>query len=71
MTWITQGRQVFNDSGAALIFDKKKICCSPSAVLTVLKIANSLEKSFPKNRDYIFWNISAMFLFSVSIQAQK
>ncbi|CAL3964286.1 unnamed protein product [Diplocarpon coronariae] len=29
------------------------------------QIANSLEKSFPKNRDYIFWNISTMFLFSI------
>ncbi|PBP18509.1 cytoskeleton organization protein (Dec1) [Diplocarpon rosae] len=29
------------------------------------QIANSLEKSFPKNRNYIFWNISTMFLFSI------
>ncbi|CZS94560.1 uncharacterized protein RAG0_04512 [Rhynchosporium agropyri] len=29
-------------------------------------IANSLEKAFPKNHAYIFWNISTMFLFSMS-----
>ncbi|KAH6709317.1 N-acetyltransferase B complex non catalytic subunit-domain-containing protein [Leptodontidium sp. MPI-SDFR-AT-0119] len=30
------------------------------------QIANSLEKAFPKNHAYIFWNISTMFLFSMS-----
>ncbi|KAL2064750.1 hypothetical protein VTL71DRAFT_3888 [Oculimacula yallundae] len=30
------------------------------------QIANSLEKTFPKNHAYIFWNISTMFLFSLS-----
>ncbi|KAK2626510.1 hypothetical protein QTJ16_003685 [Diplocarpon rosae] len=29
------------------------------------QIANSLEKSFTMNRNYIFWNISTMFLFSI------
>ncbi|KAH7364272.1 N-acetyltransferase B complex non catalytic subunit-domain-containing protein [Rhexocercosporidium sp. MPI-PUGE-AT-0058] len=30
------------------------------------QIANSLEKTFPRNHAYIFWNISTMFLFSMS-----
>ncbi|PVH88261.1 hypothetical protein DL98DRAFT_508974 [Cadophora sp. DSE1049] len=30
------------------------------------QIANSLEKTFPKNHAYIFWNISTMYLFSMS-----
>lgn len=29
-------------------------------------IANSLEKTFPGNHEYVFWNITTMFLFSVS-----
>ena len=28
-------------------------------------IANSLEKNFPGNREYVFWNITTMFLYSV------
>ena len=29
-------------------------------------IANSLEKNFPGNHEYVFWNIATMFLYSVS-----
>ncbi len=29
-------------------------------------IANSLEKNFPSIHEYVFWNITTMFLYSVS-----
>jgi N-terminal acetyltransferase B complex non-catalytic subunit len=36
-------------------------------LISIIKIANSLEKNFPSNHSYIFWNITSMFLFSVGI----
>jgi N-terminal acetyltransferase B complex non-catalytic subunit len=29
-------------------------------------IANSLEKNFPGTHEYVFWNITTMYLYSVS-----
>ncbi|KAJ5032454.1 uncharacterized protein L3040_009058 [Drepanopeziza brunnea f. sp. 'multigermtubi'] len=40
-------------------------CLSMNDLDHARQIANSLEKNFPKTRDYVFWNISTMFLFSI------
>lgn len=41
-------------------------CLSHGDLDHARQISNILEKSFPSNHAYIFWNISAMFLYSSS-----
>ncbi|KAE9381361.1 hypothetical protein N431DRAFT_424923 [Stipitochalara longipes BDJ] len=41
-------------------------CLSKNALDHARQIANSLEKNFPRNHSYIFWNITMMFLYSTS-----
>ncbi|CAG8961090.1 hypothetical protein HYFRA_00002633 [Hymenoscyphus fraxineus] len=41
-------------------------CLEKNDIDHARQISNSLEKSFPSNHAYIFWNIATMFLYSVS-----
>ncbi|KAE8452103.1 hypothetical protein EG329_001570 [Mollisiaceae sp. DMI_Dod_QoI] len=46
-------------------------CLSRDDLDHARQIANSLEKNFPRNHSYIFWNITSMFLFATSQQCPE
>ncbi|KAF8863346.1 hypothetical protein BDZ45DRAFT_583867 [Acephala macrosclerotiorum] len=46
-------------------------CLSRDDLDHARQISNSLEKNFPKNHSYIFWNITSMFLFATSPQCPE
>ncbi|KUJ22389.1 uncharacterized protein LY89DRAFT_636366 [Mollisia scopiformis] len=46
-------------------------CLSRDDLDHARQIANSLEKNFPNSHLYIFWNITSMFMFSISPQCPE
>ncbi|RKF51363.1 N-terminal acetyltransferase B complex subunit arm1 [Golovinomyces cichoracearum] len=49
-----------------LCLDALKACLSKDDLDHARKIVNVMEKNFQKNRNYIFWNVTIMALFSLS-----
>ncbi|RKF82671.1 putative cytoskeleton organization protein [Golovinomyces cichoracearum] len=49
-----------------LCLDALKACLSKDDLDHARKIVNVMEKNFQKNRNYIFWNVTIMILFSLS-----
>ncbi|RKF76353.1 N-terminal acetyltransferase B complex subunit arm1 [Golovinomyces cichoracearum] len=49
-----------------LCLDALEACLSKNDLDHARKIVNVMEKNFQKNRNYIFWNVTIMVLFSLS-----
>lgn len=65
LRWLSVKSQPKNEDLSLKCFEA---CLAKDDLEHAKQISNSLEKSFPGNHAYTFWNISTMFLYSISLK---